>query len=132
MKKNIVTLILVLSAYMLHAQCASLDTVKAPANYDNLHVVKVASDSLSTTFVIFIKNEVKLHKHNEHTENVIVLEGKGKMRLGDKEFIIEKGDHVFIPKGIPHSVKVMHKKGMKVMSIQSPYFDGKDREIINE
>lgn len=116
----------------LKAQHSSLDTIKAPAKYDNILAVKISSDSLSTSFVIFIKKEVKLHKHITHTENVIILEGEGIMCLGDKKIKVKKGDHVFIPKGTPHSVKVTSKKPMKVLSIQSPYFDGKDREFIDE
>ncbi|MFI5204514.1 MAG: cupin domain-containing protein [Flavobacteriales bacterium] len=132
MKKLISLTLFLFSVSVCTAQHSSLDTVKAPATYENVHMVKVASDSLSTTFVIFIKKEVKLHKHNTHTENVIVLEGEGEMRLGDKKFKIKKGDHIFIPKGTPHSVVVKSKKPMKVVSVQSPHFDGKDREIINE
>jgi mannose-6-phosphate isomerase-like protein (cupin superfamily) len=114
------------------AQHSSLDTVNAPVKYENVHVIKISSDSLSASFIIFIKKEVNLHKHNAHTENVIVLEGGGEMCLGDKKFNIKKGDHVFIPKGTPHSVKVKSKKPLKVLSIQSPNFDGKDREFLDE
>jgi quercetin dioxygenase-like cupin family protein len=132
MKKISITCLFGFLSFFSNAQHASLDTVKAPANYENIHVVKIASDSLSASFVIFIKKEVKLHRHNLHTENVIVLEGEGEMKLGDKRFIVKKGDHIFIPKGTPHSVMVKSKKPMKVVSIQSPNFDGKDRELINE
>jgi mannose-6-phosphate isomerase-like protein (cupin superfamily) len=131
MKHLLISLLLVFPITVL-CQHASLDTVKAPATYENVHVVKIASDSLSTTFIIFIKKEVKLHKHNHHTENVIVLEGEGIMQLGDKKFKIKKGDIIFIPKGTPHSVVVTSKKIMKVVSVQSPYFDGTDRVFLNE
>lgn len=130
--KKLILILVFLAPFVLFAQHSSLDTVKAPAKYENVHVVKVASDSLSTTFIIFIKKEVKLHKHNTHTENVIVLEGEGEMRLGDKKFKIKKGDHIFIPKETPHAVVVKSKKPMKVLSIQSPQFDGTDREMIKE
>lgn len=132
MKKIVSVLCLCLLCSVLQAQHTVPDTVKAPAAYENVHVVKIASDSLSTTFVIFIKKEVKLHRHNQHTENVIVLDGEGEMQLGDKKFRVKKGDHVFIPKGTKHAVVVKSKKPMKVMSIQSPNFDGKDREMIPE
>lgn len=132
MKKTFATLVIFFSLTALFAQHNITDTIKPPAVYENIYSKKISSDSLSSTFVIFIKKEVKLHKHNTHSENVIVLEGDGIMRLGDKEFIIKKGDHIFIAKGTPHSVMVKSKKPMKVLSIQSPYFDGKDREMINE
>jgi mannose-6-phosphate isomerase-like protein (cupin superfamily) len=131
-RKIVPIFVLFFLSLSLKAQQWALDTVKAPAKYENVHAIKIASDSLSTSFVIFIKKEVKLHKHNTHTENVIILEGDGEMRLGDKRFKIKKGDYIFIPRGTPHSVKVTSKKPMKVLSIQSPNFDGKDREILNE
>lgn len=131
--KNLSTiLVLFFIISVSSAQHSSLDTIKPPANYENVHVVKIASDSLSTSFVIFIKKNVKLHKHNSHTENVIVLEGEGFMQLAYKKLKIKKGDHIFIPKGTPHSVKVTSKKPMKVLSIQAPNFDGSDREFLEE
>ncbi len=133
MKKQIITFfILFFCVGYIRAQHSALDTIKPPSNYENIHAVKIASDSLSTSFVIFIKSEVKLHKHNTHTENVIVLEGEGNMQLDYKKLKIKKGDHIFIPNGHPHSVKVTSKKPMKVLSIQSPGFDGSDRVFIEE
>lgn len=105
----------------------SLDTVKAPDVFDNIYPKKLYSDSLVTSTVIFIKNEVKAHKHVSHSEHVYVLEGEGEMTLRDKKFKIKKGDIVFIPKGTVHSLKVMSASPMKVLSVQAPMFDGKDR-----
>jgi mannose-6-phosphate isomerase-like protein (cupin superfamily) len=85
------------------------------------------SDSLASSFCIIIKNEVKPHKHLKHTEHVIVQEGEGVMKLNDKEFIIKKGDIIFVPKNTIHSVIVKGKKPLKVLSIQSPNFNGEDR-----
>lgn len=70
---------------------------------------------------------MRLHKHIKHTEYVKILEGRGEMTLGDKTIKIKKGDWITIPKGTPHGVKVTSRKPMKVLSIQSPKFDGKDR-----
>jgi mannose-6-phosphate isomerase-like protein (cupin superfamily) len=108
----------------------SLDTIKAPAVYDNIYSKNISSDSLSSGFVIFIKKEVKKHKHIEHTEHVYVLEGEGEMLLGDKLIKVKKGDIIFIPKNTVHSLKVNSKTPMKVLSIQSPFFDGMDRVLV--
>jgi mannose-6-phosphate isomerase-like protein (cupin superfamily) len=106
----------------------NLDTIKAPAVYDNIYVRPLYTDSVTVSgFVIFIKKEVKAHKHLGHTEQVLVLEGEGLMRLGEKEFKIKKGDLIPIPKDTFHSVKTISKKPLKVLSVQAPYFDGKDR-----
>lgn len=97
---------------------------------NEIYVKNISSDSLTSGYVILIKKEVKLHKHLYHSEHVIVLEGEGKMWLNDKEFIIKKNDLVFIPKNTPHKVITTSKKPLKVISIQSPYFDGKDRVML--
>jgi len=103
------------------------DTVKAPAKYENVYTGPLYTDSFSSSFVIFIKNEVKEHKHATHTEHVIVLEGDANMTLDSRSFKIKKGDLIFIPKNTWHSVKVTSKTTLKVLSLQSPYFDGADR-----
>lgn len=88
------------------------------------------SDSLSSSFCIIIKNEIKAHKHLKHSEHVIVESGEGVMRLNDKEFTIKEGDIIFIPKNTVHAVIVKGKKPLKVISVQSPKFNGDDRVIM--
>ena len=53
------------------------------------------------------------------------------MKLGEKELKIRKGDVVFIPKNTVHSVKSIGKEPLKVISVQAPFFDGKDRIMID-
>lgn len=107
------------------------DTILPPANYDNIHVKKVAGDSLQSVFVIWIKKDVKGHFHQNHTENILVLEGKAEMLFNGNKIRINKGDLLNIPYGTAHSVeKVLSKKPLKVISIQSPHFDGTDRVFV--
>jgi mannose-6-phosphate isomerase-like protein (cupin superfamily) len=103
---------------------------KPKAKYENIHVQKIEGDSNYTAFIIWIKKEVALHYHADHTETIVVLEGKGKMTLNDSSFIIKKNSTFVIPKGTNHSVITKSKKPLKVLSIQYPMFDGKDRIII--
>ena len=95
-----------------------------------LKVEKIGGDSLTTSFVISIKQGVKKHLHKEHSETIHVLEGEGDMLLGDKMIHIKKGDYIFIPKNTPHKVEVTSTIPLKVLSIQAPYFDGKDRLLL--
>jgi len=114
-----------------HAQVIqSVDTIKPPAVYENVYSRAVASDSLSSSFVIYIRKEVKAHRHLSHTENVYILEGSGEMMLGDKKINVKKGDIIFIPKNTLHSFKVTSRSPAKILSIQSPMFDGKDRIFV--
>jgi mannose-6-phosphate isomerase-like protein (cupin superfamily) len=119
--------------YSVNAQTVvNLDTLKLPAKTENIYNKTLFGDSLASSFCIVIKNEVKPHKHQFHSEHVLVIEGEGQMSLADKSFKIKKGDLVFIPKNTIHSVKTTSKQPLKVVSIQAPLFDGTDRISIEE
>ncbi len=108
-----------------------LNSIKPTREYKNIHVAPLAHDSLSSSFLIWVKESVALHKHEFHTENVYVLKGSGKMTVGDKTFQLSPGSYVFIPANTPHSLVVDKSMGvMKVLSVQSPNFDGSDRVMI--
>jgi len=104
-----------------------LDTVGRQSQSTNIYSKQLNGDSLSSAFCILIKQEVKSHKHVKHSEQVVVLEGEGLMRLGNEEFKISQGEVIFIPRNTFHSVKSTGKVPLKVLSIQSPGFDGSDR-----
>lgn len=119
--------------YSVNSQTVvNLDTIVFPAKTENIYNNPLFGDSLASSFCIIIKNEVKPHKHIYHSEHVLVIEGEGQMNLGDKIFKIKKGDLIFIPKNTIHSVKTTSKFPLKVISIQAPLFDGKDRIIIED
>lgn len=129
--KKICILFLLLFPVLIKAQSSqSLDTITAPVGYENIYMRTVASDSLVSSFVIFIKKEVKKHKHVFHSEHVYILDGEGEMVLGDKTFKVKKGDILFIPKNTAHSLKVISTTPVKVLSVQAPMFDGKDRMLV--
>jgi mannose-6-phosphate isomerase-like protein (cupin superfamily) len=114
----------------IFAQQIPLSGKKIHETFDNIYSEKIAGDSLSTSFLIIIKKEVKLHKHLEHSEHVYVLEGEGDMQLGNEWLKIKSGDLIFIPKNTAHKVVTTSKIPLKVISIQSPQFDGTDRILL--
>ncbi|MCI5055755.1 MAG: cupin domain-containing protein [Flavobacteriales bacterium] len=93
----------------------------------NINVKKMYSDSLVTSFLIWVKESVRAHKHIEHTETLYVLEGEGKMIIGGSEVSIQPGDFFTIPKNTEHSLSVTSNEAVKVISVQTPVFNGKDR-----
>lgn len=121
---------LVLSVQVYAERLVTSDIVP-PANFLNIHVVKLASDSFSTDFIIFVKNVVPLHKHVEHSETIYVLEGKAQLQLGDQSMEIVAGDYIRVPRGTTHGVKVLSSVPLKVLSVQAPEFFGKDRVSVN-
>ncbi len=115
----------------IYAERLVLSDIIPPEDLENIHVVKLASDSYSTDFVIFVKNSVPLHKHVEHSETIYVLEGKGLFQLGDQSMEIVAGDYIRVTKGTPHAVKVISDIPLKIISVQAPEFFGKDRVKVN-
>ncbi len=109
-----------------------LDTVRPLAEYENIYLRTLYHDSLASSFIIYIKKEVKPHKHLTHAEHVLILEGTGEMKLGSNTVQVKKGSIIYIPPGTIHSLRVTSKKPVKALSIQAPYFDGKDRVIVPE
>lgn len=103
-----------------------LSHLKTPKPLEKTEVKRLAGDERSTAFLIWIPEEVPAHYHATHSETVIILKGKGEMRLGEETISIRKGDLIFIPAGTPHAVKVT-KGPLKVLSMQAPLFDGSDR-----
>lgn len=101
---------------------------KPSGEFENVSVEKIADDSLSTAFIIWIRGGIKHHLHETHTESVYVLEGNGVMDSGDKSFNIKAGDYILIPKNTIHSVTA--ESTMKVLSIQTPQWTTDDRKFL--
>ncbi|MBL6869804.1 MAG: cupin domain-containing protein [Flavobacteriales bacterium] len=106
---------------------SSIDQILPDKEFENIHVKKISSDSSSSTFAIWIKQKVKLHKHVYHTENVLIDKGFGEFQINDSIYKVAAGDWIVIPKNTWHGVVVNSKSTMKVISVQSPEYFGKDR-----
>ncbi|MDG1842289.1 MAG: cupin domain-containing protein [Crocinitomicaceae bacterium] len=99
----------------------------------NISVQKISEDELHSTYMIIVKNKVPLHYHKDHSENLVVLEGRALMKIGNDTLKIIPKDQVTIPKGTIHEIiKVIGKIPLKVISVQSPKFDPKDRYFIKK
>ena len=116
MTKNCILLLFLFPLFIKAQTNQSLDTIIAPVAYENIYSRRIASDSLVSSFIIFIKKEVKKHKHVVHSEHVYILDGEGEMLLGEKTFKVKKGDLIFIPKNTPHSLKVIDRKSTRLNS----------------
>ena len=133
MNKKSLTAVFIFIAVSLFAQVPlATDTIGNRSQSAGLYLSPLFGDSLSSSFCIVIKKEVKAHKHQYHSEHVYVLEGEGTMKLGGKTFVIRRGDFLFIPKNTVHSVVNTGKIPLKVLSIQAPLFDGKDRVMVDQ
>ena len=104
-----------------------LATIKPKDKFAHILSEPLNTDSNVSSFVIWINDEVKAHQHLSHSEHVVIIEGSGKMLLGDQKIDVHPGDLIFIPEKTVHALKVTSTEPMKVLSIQSPEFDGSDR-----
>ena len=132
MKKLIFITLCLIAFIGLSQELVPLKKVKPHKEYENILVKPYSSDANSSSFIIWVKKSVRLHKHAHHTENLYVISGKGELTLGDEILIIKKGDYINIPKDTPHALKVLSSKPIKVLSIQSPKFIGADRIYLDE
>ena len=128
--KTTLTIALLFLINIVSAQTVnSVDDLQPTEAFDNIHVQKIDTDSLSTTFAIWVKLKVKMHKHVNHMENVYIVEGNGAFTVSDSTYEVKKGDLIVIPKNTWHGVTISSKNPMKVISIQSPEFKGLDRVL---
>lgn len=133
MKKLFTILSIAIWATLANAQTLTNEAdLVTPAKLATVEGRDIGSDSLSSGNVIWIKTELKAHKHLTHSEHVYVIDGEAEMRLGDKTVKVKNGDIIFIPKGTVHAVKVTSKRPLKVLSVQAPHNDGTDRVFVNE
>lgn len=113
-------------------QVYTMTNADAEKIYDNISVERISGDSLSTSFLIWIKDTVPKHKHLFHSEHVYILNGSGIFYFNNSKKQVSQGDFIFIPKNNWHAVKVLSEEPMKAISIQSPAFDGSDRVFWQE
>ena len=132
MKKLAIMSICLIALIGFAQDIIELKDVKPTEDYENIWVKKISDDSNQTSFVIWIKESVRLHKHVDHSENIYILAGKGEMTIGERKLEVKKGDYFNIPKGTPHALNVLSSGPVKVLSIQSPQFLGKDRIFLDE
>ncbi len=122
--------LLVAAAGIVHAEPVDVGAISAPDDFENIHVIPIASDPKSSDFVIFVERRVSRHKHVNHTESLYVLEGTGRFELGSEILEIGAGDFIKIPMGTPHAVTVTSETPMKAISVQAPEFFGDDRVLL--
>ena len=107
-------LVLILIPFYFKSQeiIISVNEINPDKEFENIHVKKISSDSSSSTFAIWIKQKVKLHKHVYHTENVLIDEGFGEFQINDSIYKVTAGDLIIIPKNTWHGVIVNSKSTM--------------------
>lgn len=92
--------------------------------------VRLAYDDNAASFLLSIPTETKMHYHATHSEHVMLIEGDGMLLMGYKTIKLKKNELIFITKGTPHKIINNGKSKLKILSIQSPFYDGTDIIIL--
>lgn len=61
-----------------------------------------------------------LHVHHREDEPFFVLEGRVRFRCGDREFLMESGGYVFLPKGVPHAFRIEGSTPARLLQMTLP------------
>lgn len=48
-----------------------------------------------------------LHTHESYEELYYIVEGEAKVRIGDEELTVSRGDIIYIPPGVTHNVEAV-------------------------
>jgi mannose-6-phosphate isomerase-like protein (cupin superfamily) len=81
------------------------------------------SRNLSVTWVECTPgSQQDLHAHRASEQAYVIIEGRGRMIVGEEERDVEPGTLVFIPPGQPHAIKNIHDQRLVYVSATSPPF----------
>ncbi len=61
--------------------------------------------------------KLSLHMHMHRSENWIVVSGIAKVRVGDKEFFLRRGESTFVPAGVKHRLENPGKIPLEVIEV---------------
>lgn len=93
---------------------------------------EIARTEGSSTHLVQIRTEEKLHAHQKHDLVAIVLKGNGTLTLGDRHLYLKAGGVVTIPRGVPHAFQNRSKAPAVAYVVFTPAFDGADTVPVQE
>jgi mannose-6-phosphate isomerase-like protein (cupin superfamily) len=73
-----------------------------------------------------------LHRHVITEELYHITAGEGLMTLGERQFIVQVGDTICIPPGMPHCIEALGNAALVLLCCCSPAYDHADTELTNE
>ena len=72
----------------------------------------------------------RLHRHHVSEEIYHLTDGRGRMTLGKARFMVESGDTVLIPPGIPHRIENIGGVPLRIFCCCSPAYRHEDTELL--
>ena len=91
---------------------------------------QLRSEEGASFHILHVHTEQPPQTMSEHDVVLFVVQGKLKLHLGDKEFMIHVGDVVEIPRGTTHWVQNAASSESIAYLIVTPPFSSKGREVV--
>jgi mannose-6-phosphate isomerase-like protein (cupin superfamily) len=127
------------TAVLLGIAARSLDAAPTSANQPNARIIHihqlfqeknfpqilpgVRRTDLAGTQTAVVRllqiHSIRRHIHRANTEYVYVVDGSGRVMLGDRSELVRPGDLVVIPAGVPHAF-VANSGTLNLLNIASP------------
>ena len=80
-------------------------------------------------FTLSIGKKTKLHKIKS-SEIYYILEGKGKLKINEKIFLLEKDDSAYVPPDSTQSIENIGAKELRFLCIVEPAWKAEDEDIL--
>ena len=80
-------------------------------------------------FSLGIRKKTKLHKIKS-SEIYYILEGKGKLKINEKIFLLEKDDSAYVPPNSTQSIENIGAKELRFLCIVEPAWKAEDEDIL--
>lgn len=71
----------------------------------------------SAIAIVELGNQTEPHKHENIDELFYIIEGNGLLVLNNQHSIVNKGDYIYIPAGMMHTIKQMGPEDLKFITI---------------
>ncbi len=90
----------------------------------NVKVWTVRQDATIRVNYVEMTGELRLHQHPDAEHSLMLLEGKVRVQVGEEFVVMEKGDYISIPAGVPHKYWSLVPKS-RLVSMDAHYYDPK-------
>lgn len=71
-------------------------------------------------------SEHEMHAHPQEEQVYVITQGRGLMRVGREEQVVEAGTMVFTPPAVPHAIRNTGSEKLIYVSATAPPFDPRD------
>ncbi len=92
-----------------------------------LRVRELGRDASTSHHLVWIRDREPLHRHECHDLMVVVLQGRGFLRLGKEERAVGEGSILYVPRGAVHAFRNAGPEPAVAYVVYVPPFDGADR-----